>query len=67
MFSRIRGKGHDQGDQAFEFTERSLYISNLKQDVIYQCHTSTNTRGMPLQLDTLFFFNLVVHDRCNYL
>ena len=56
-------KRHDQGDQAFKQMEKSLNISNKMS---YGDHISTNTSGTPLQLDTPFFFNLVVHDRCNY-
>jgi len=38
MFSGTRRQRHDQGDQAFEHMEKSLYISNLEQDVILVSH-----------------------------
>ena len=61
LFSKICGKRHDQGDQAFRQMEKSVYISNLKQDV-YAYHMSTNTSGTLLQPEIAFFINLVVKD-----
>jgi len=38
MFSRICGKRHEQGDQDFQHMEKTLYTSNLKQDITSVTH-----------------------------
>jgi len=39
--------------------KRKVFISRISNKMSYM---STNTIGIPLQLDTSFFFNLVVKD-----